>query len=455
MRAAGVGEAAIAAFGQLLHRLRAGDEGLIREREIEPVGELPEVDDLETDDDSQSAALARTAIIKLNGGLGTSMGLAQAKSLLVVKEGLTFLDIVARQTLGQRRRSGARLPLVLMNSFHTRADSLAALDRYPDLAADVPADMVQSREPKLRVDDLQPVGWPPDPELEWCPPGHGDLYPTLIGSGMLETLLDRGYEYAFVSNVDNLGAVVSPRILGWMDSEGIPFVTEQCRRTEADRKGGHLARARDDGRLVLRETAQTAAEDQDAMQDLTRHPYFNVNNLAINLRALADLMAARENVLPLPLIRNRKTVDPSDPDSAAVYQLETAMGAAVSQFEGARAVCVPRARFVPVKTTDDLLGVRSDCYELTQEYELSVSPRRRRGPLFVSLDPGFYKRLGDFEARFPQGPPSLVGCERLVVRGDVCFGAGVVARGEVELVNADTSQMQVADGTVLGATGSQ
>ena len=112
----------------------------------------------------------------------------------------------------------------------------------PSWLGDLPADFVQNREPKIRADDLAPVSWPPNPELEWCPPGHGDLYTALVTSGMLDTLLDHGYEYAFVSNADNLGAVLDPRILAWFAAEELPFLMEVADRTEADRKGGHLAR---------------------------------------------------------------------------------------------------------------------------------------------------------------------------------------------------------------------
>src|SRR5207244_8696148 len=107
-------------------------------------------------------------VIKLNGGLGTSMGMTRAKSLLEVKDGQTFLDLIARQVLELRERSGARLPLVLMNSFATRDDSLAALERYPDLSAGLPADFVQNKVPKIRAEDLEPVSWDADPALEWA-----------------------------------------------------------------------------------------------------------------------------------------------------------------------------------------------------------------------------------------------------------------------------------------------
>src|SRR3954468_21795283 len=263
MREAGVGEAGIAAFRDAYGRLQAGETGMLPESEIEPIeapqdaDALPEPDDAEVRD-----VLDRAVVIKLNGGLGTSMGMHQAKSLLEVKDGRASLALVAEQVLSLRARHGARLPLVLMNSFATRDDSLAALRRHRGIEADVPLDFLQNKVPKLRADDLRPVSWPADPELEWAPPGHGDVYPALQSSGMLDALLERGYRWAFLSNADNLGAVLEPRILAWVAREGLPFASEVPERTEADRKGGHLARRRDGG-LVLRETAQTPEEDLD------------------------------------------------------------------------------------------------------------------------------------------------------------------------------------------------
>jgi UTP--glucose-1-phosphate uridylyltransferase len=391
--------------------------------------------------------LDQAVVLKLNGGLGTSMGLDGPKSLLEVKDGLTFLDVTARQILELRERYGARLPLVLMDSFSTREPSLERMARYPELASDVPADFLQNKEPKLLEDGLTPVEWPADPSLEWAPPGHGDLYTALVSSGMLAGLLERGYRYAFVANVDNLGAVLDPRILGWFAREGMPFLMEVADRTEADRKGGHVARRRD-GSLELREIAQTPDDDVEAFQDVRRHRFFNTNNLWLDLRALSDVMDERGGVLGLPMIVNRKTVDPRDSSSPAVIQLETAMGAAIGVFEGARALRVPRSRFAPVKTTNDLLALRSDAYVLTEASHVTLAPERD-GPPIVDLDSRFYKRVGDFDARFASGPPSLLRCRALTVKGDVAFGADVVVRGSVRVEHDGEGQGRIEDGSVL------
>jgi UTP--glucose-1-phosphate uridylyltransferase len=440
MKREGVPDAAIATFGHYYEQLAAGESGMIPEDSIDPVTELPSADELPPGD----PPLDKAVIIKLNGGLGTSMGMDRAKSLLPVKDDLAFLDIIARQVLALREKSGARLPLVLMNSFYTRDDSLALLDRYPDLASDVPFDFVQHKEPKLLVDGLRPAEWPRDPSLEWCPPGHGDIYPALLTSGMLETLLEHGYRYAFMSNSDNLGAVLEPRILAWFAAERAPYVAEVTDRTEADRKGGHIARRKEDGGLILRETAQTPDEDMDAFTDPERHPYFHINNLWLDLRALADLLDARDGVIGLPVIVNRKTVDPSDKSTPEVFQLETAMGAAIGVFEGAGALRVPRSRFVPVKKTSDLLVLRSDAFRLTEGARIELAPGRSAAPL-VDLDDDYVKLLRDFDARFPAGPPSLADADRLKVAGDVTFGAGVAVRGTVTVEGPE----RIPDGAVL------
>ena len=232
MEEGGVSQTAIEVFSRFYGMLESGATGSIPEAEIEGVADAPRLADLQVGVEEGNAALAATAVIKLNGGLGTSMGLDRAKSLLRVRGEDTFLDVIARQVLAARQASGSRVPLVLMDSFRTREDTLAALAAYPDLPVDgVPLDFLQNREPKLRADDLTPVEWPADPGLEWCPPGHGDFFTALYASGTLEALLGAGFRYAMVSNSDNLGATPDARIAGWFASTGAPFAAEVVRRT--------------------------------------------------------------------------------------------------------------------------------------------------------------------------------------------------------------------------------
>jgi UTP--glucose-1-phosphate uridylyltransferase len=441
MRREGLPEIAIDTFAHYEELLRRGDHGMLPEAELEPLTDVPSLDSLSEDN---SSALDRVVVLKLNGGLGTSMGMTKAKSLLEVKEGHTFLDVIVRQVLHLRERHGAPIPLLFMNSFATQDDTLEALKEYPKLEIDgLPLDFLQGRVPKLLADSLEPVSWLADPALEWAPPGHGDVFTSLATSGTLTTLLERGYEYVFLSNSDNLGAVLEPRILDWFARDQLPSLSEVVDRTEGDRKGGHLARRRDGGGLVLRETAQVPDEDREAFEDVERHRFFNCNNIWVNLRALERKLEECDGVLGLPMIVNRKTVDPTDPSSPEVIQLETAMGAAIGVFEGAGAVHVPRSRFAPVKTTSHLLVVRSDAYELADDWTVKLAPSRQAAPLVELSDE--FKLLRDFEERFPAGPPSLVEAERLEVEGDVRFGADVVVRGRVRV----EGPASIPDGAVL------
>jgi UTP--glucose-1-phosphate uridylyltransferase len=443
MQAAGVDELAIQVFAHYYRQIEHGETGMIAEDTIEPL-DMESLADVEVSDGAASDAIGATVVIKLNGGLGTSMGMARAKSLLCVRRGLSFLDVIARQVLHLRRQYGATLPLIFMNSFRTSADTIAALARYDDLPVEgLPLEFLQNKEPKLRADDLKPVAWPRDTSLEWCPPGHGDIYTALMATGLLDRLIDAGYRYAFVSNSDNLGAVPDARVAGWFAESGAPFAIEAVRRTKADRKGGHFARRKADGRIVLRETAQTAKADLEALGDLDRHKFSSTNNLWFDLERMRHEIRRRDGILGLPLIRNHKNVDPSDSSSPEVIQIETAMGAAIEVFEDSRTIEVGRDRFVPVKTTNDLLVLRSDAYDLGTDFVLDQVAATLP---FVDLDE-HYKIVEDFDKRFPTGVPSLKEAESFVVSGDWTFGKGVRVKGVARL---EGDRGRVEEGAVLG-----
>jgi len=445
---AGVDDVAIDTFAHYYRLLEHGETGMVPESTIEPL-DMDALADAEVADDVAAEAIAKTVVIKLNGGLGTSMGMDRAKSLLCVRRGLSFLDIIARQVLHLRKQYDVELPLIFMNSFRTSEDSMAALARYEDLAVDgLPLEFLQNKEPRLLTKDLSPVSWPKDPDLEWCPPGHGDIYTALRGSGLLDQLIESGLRYAFVSNSDNLGATPDARVAGWFAGTGAPFAIEAVRRTASDRKGGHFARRTRDGRIVLRETAQTLPKDESALADLNRHRYCSTNNLWFDLAAMREALDVRGGILGLPLIRNIKQVDPGDRTSPEVVQVETAMGAAIEVFEDARTIEVGRERFVPVKTTNDLLVLRSDVYDIGGDFVLDQAADAIP---FVELDGNHYKKVGQFDKRFPDGAPSLKEATRLIVEGDWTFGRGVRVVGDVEL--DATSAQRIQAGAVLTGGG--
>jgi UDP-N-acetylglucosamine pyrophosphorylase len=339
-----------------------------------------------------------------------------------------------------------------MDSFSTSADTLGYLSKYPDLGRGGPLDFLQNKVPKLRADTFRPVAWPRDPDLEWCPPGHGDLYPSLLGSGWLDRLASEGIEYLFVSNSDNLGATVDAGLLAYFAGSGLSFLMEVAGRTPSDRKGGHLARRKTDGRLVLREVAQCPRGDEDAFQDIARHRYFNTNTLWMRVSDLRAALAEHGGALPLPLIKNTKTVDPRDASSAKVFQLETAMGAAIECFAKSGAVLVPRTRFAPVKTTSDLLALRSDAFRVSGDERVELVPECSGMPPEVVLDDRYYKTLAGLEEGFGSGAPSLRRCRRLSVSGRWRFPDGVVCEGTVEFRNAGAHRASADGGHYDGST---
>jgi UTP--glucose-1-phosphate uridylyltransferase len=451
MSLAGLPEVSIRGFLRSLRFVFEGGQTSIHESEIEPVNSIAEIPEDSRFEEIGRVALGATTVIKLNGGLGTSMGLTHAKSLVPVRSGYSFLDLIAKQVLWQRREWNVELPLVFMNSYRTRSGTLAALERHALRVGAIPLDFLQNRVPRVDPSTGRQVEWSDDPVLEWCPPGHGDLYTALSSSGTLDQLRGNGIRYAFVSNADNLGAILDLRILGWFAKSGRPFMMEVADRTLADKKGGHLARR--NGRLTLRERAQCPADELGSFEDIERHAYFNTNNLWLDLDALAAQLEASPDGLPLPVIRNERPIAPNDPDGPSCVQLETAMGAAIECFESAIAMRVPRERFAPVKTTNDLLALWSDAFELTEDSRLIPTDSEANRHRVIELDPRFYRHLSDLELRFPRGAPLLSGCRRLTIKGDHRFGAQVRVVGDVQLINDSPVPVEIPDGSVLRGEG--
>jgi UTP--glucose-1-phosphate uridylyltransferase len=431
MEQAGQHEAAIRTFLHYYDQLRSGADGLLTSGQAQPVQQLPIAEDFDRYHAMGLGALKRTALVKLNGGLGTTMGMQGPKSLIQVKNALTFLDIIVRQTLSLRKEHGVELPLILMNSFNTDHQTQLALNAYPNLRQRLPHSFVQHKVPKIWTENFHPVEWPSERAKEWCPPGHGDLYLALQTSGMLDQLLAQGYEYAFISNADNLGATLDLNILGYFVRERLPFLMEVARRQAVDSKGGHLAQQPGQG-LILRELAQCPQAELAEFQDIDRYCYFNTNNLWLHLPKLQQILTERDGLLGLPLINNEKPVDPAQPGSPRVYQLETAMGHAISLFPGAQAIEIQRGRFLPVKSTNDLLALWSDAYVLNRDFTISPNPARNaKEALVIDLDKTYYGFFHQLKARFPYHVPSLVNCRQFRVRGNVYFDADLALEGDV------------------------
>ncbi|MCH4160216.1 MAG: UTP--glucose-1-phosphate uridylyltransferase [Bifidobacterium sp.] len=438
MREREMSEVAISQFERLYEAWQHDESGdAISEHNVKPLTNIPSVRDVHESIDADKAleAFSKTAFLKLNGGLGTSMGLEGAKSMLPVRRHkarqMKFLDIILGQVLTARKRLEVPLPITFMNSFRTSADTNRVLKKTTAFEQHkVPVEIIQHVEPKILADSGEPVKYPENSELEWCPPGHGDVFSTIHESGLLDKLQEQGIEYLFISNSDNLGARPSRTLAGHFAESGSSFMVEVAKRTNADRKGGHIVVDKATGQLLLREMSQVRSEDKRAATNIKKHPYFNTNSIWVRVDALKQKLEEFDGVLPLPVICNEKTVDPSDSKSAKVIQLETAMGSAINLFEDATCIEVDRMRFLPVKTTDDLLIMRSDRFHLTDSFEMEdgnyIFPN-------VELDERYYKNINDFNERFPYSVPSLAAANSVTIKGDWTFGQNVSMFGDAVL----------------------
>lgn len=439
MEKAGIKAAAVSSFRRHYSELLRGEAGYLPGSAIAPISHLPKLEELPECDDSLYAS--RIAILKLNGGLGTSMGLRGPKSLLMVREGYNFLEILLKQIKACRSRHHACVPLVLLNSFNTSFQTEQFVGSHPEIISQpIEHELLQSQVPKILAETLAPARFPKNPVLEWCPPGHGDVFLSLYQSGMLKKMLNLGLRWLFLSNIDNLGAVLDMRIPAYMEMSGAPVLMEAALRCPVDRKGGHLALKR--GQLILREAAMCPPGEKEDFQNIDKYRYFNTNSLWIDIRALAEKAEKCGGDLPLPLIVNRKTLDPSDQYSPKVYQLETAMGAVISLFRNSCALEVPRTRFAPVKTLSDLAALRSNAYRLSDDWQVCLNGRA--APPEIVLAPEHFRDVRSLDRSFPYGMPDLSECHSLAVDSPAVFGRGVKCAGDVRV-----SELAIPDGAVI------
>ncbi|KAG0163306.1 UTP-glucose-1-phosphate uridylyltransferase [Apophysomyces sp. BC1034] len=388
---------------------------------------------------TSSGDLNKLAVLKLNGGLGTTMGCVGPKSAIEVRDGMTFLDLSVRQIEYLNKKHDVSVPFILMNSFNTDEDTKRIVQKYATHNVDI-ITFNQSRHPRIKKESLLPVPRTPNSPIEqWYPPGHGDLYESLYNSGLLDQLLAQGKEYLFVSNVDNLGATVDLNILHHIVERDIEFLIEVTDKTKADIKGGTLIDY--DGHIRLLEIAQVPEEHVEDFKSVKKFKIFNTNNLWINLKAVKRVMD--EEAMDLEIIVNHKTTESGE----KVIQLETAVGAGIKHFKNAHGINVPRTRFLPVKSTSDLFLVTSNLYSLVHG-ELVVNPKRMFNNVPLVKLGDHFKKVQHFLQRF-KTIPQILELDHLTVTGDVTFGAKVELRGTVIIVANHGERIDIPSGSIL------
>ncbi|KAL2976021.1 hypothetical protein AAZX31_14G195600 [Glycine max] len=385
--------------------------------------------------------LDKLVVLKLNGGLGTTMGCTGPKSVIEVRDGLTFLDLIVIQIENLNSKYGSNVPLLLMNSFNTHDDTQKIVEKYQNSNIEIHT-FNQSQYPRLVVEDFLPLPSKGHTDKDgWYPPGHGDVFPSLLNSGKLDALLSQGKEYVFVANSDNLGAIVDLKILNHLIQNKNEYCMEVTPKTLADVKGGTLISY--EGRVQLLEIAQVPDEHVNEFKSIEKFKIFNTNNLWVNLNAVKRLVEA--DALKMEIIPNPKEVD-----GIKVLQLETAAGAAIRFFDKAIGINVPRSRFLPVKATSDLLLVQSDLYTLEDGFVIRNKARENPENPSIELGPEF-KKVSNFLGRF-KSIPSIVELDSLKVAGDVWFGAGVILKvleGKVSIVSKPGVKLEVPDGVAI------
>ena len=390
--------------------------------------------------DSASDALSRLAVLKLNGGLGTTMGCIGPKSAIEVRDGMNFLDLTVRQIEWLNAERSVSVPLILMNSFNTDGETRKVIQKYGRNRINI-VTFNQSRFPRIGKDSLLPIPATPTDDKEcWYPPGHGDVFDALAHSGLLDELIQEGKEYLFISNIDNLGATVDTTVLKHMVETGAEFIMEVTDKTKADIKGGTLIDY--GGNIRLLEIAQVPAEHKTDFTSIKKFKIFNTNNIWVSIKAIKRVIAERS--LDLEVIVNHKTMEGT---GEKVIQLETAVGAAIKHFVGGHGVNVPRSRFLPVKSCSDLFIVQSDLYTLSHG-ELTPNPRRPFLTVPIVKLGDHFKKVPNFLARF-SGPVHIMELDHLTVTGDVTFGKDVTLRGTVIIVANHGARIDIPSGTVL------
>ncbi|EGZ16270.1 hypothetical protein PHYSODRAFT_510163 [Phytophthora sojae] len=385
--------------------------------------------------------LDKLVILKLNGGLGTTLGCEGPKSAIEVRQDLSFLDLTVRQVEYLNSVYGVDVPLVLMNSFNTHEETVRIIRKYRMHNLSIHT-FNQSCYPFIVKETMLPLPntkYDRSTREKWFPPGHGDVYNALFESGLLENLINQGKEYIFISNVDNLGATVNLDMLYHMINEDSEFVMEVTEKTRADVQGGTLVSYKDKPHLL--EASQVPPEHMDDFRAINKFETFNTNNLWVNLRAIQRLVA--QDLIDIEPLVTFRTVK-----NHKVVQLETAAGEAIHLFKNFIGLKVPRSRFLPVKSSSDLFLVQSNLYQI-KHGSLIMNPARTT-PTIPIVKLGLeFQSAKEYLARFEHGIPNITELDHLTVAGDVKFGSNIILKGTVILVANEGAHIDLPDGTVL------
>jgi UTP--glucose-1-phosphate uridylyltransferase len=365
-----------------------------------------------------ATSLNKLAILKLNGGLGTTMGCTGPKSTIKIDKANSFLDLIAKQIKYQNTQFKTAIPLIFMNSTKTNTPTQKALKNKIEYL-----EFLQNEFPRISLSNKTPFLYKQNPSQEWYPPGHGDIYLCLLTSGLLDKLLKKGKRYIFISNADNLGASIDLKILDYMIQNKIEFIMETTPKTMLDVKGGTLIRH--NNRLTLLERAQVEKNHLAQFEDINKFKIFNTNNIWLDLLALKNNF--QQIIINLPLIINEK-----EANSEPILQLEYAMGAAINTFKKSCSIIVNRTRFLPVKKTSDLMILQSNIIKKEESGQISFSLENKSKQLPIIKLSKEFTTVNDYLKRVKH-PPSLTKLDSLELDGNIYINKKTTFEGTVKI----------------------
>lgn len=298
---------------------------------------------------------SKIAIVKLNGGLGTTMKCVGPKAIVKVKDDLSFLEIIINQIRVLNKKHNCQVPLILMNSYNTDSDPV--MNKIIEDCQDIKIlRFNQSKIPRIDVKSGKAMNLIKEDKTSYCPPGTGDFYESLLYSDIYPELIKMNIKHLFVSNIDNLNATPCPKLVKYLqNNSNLEFGIEVTPKTELDVKGGTFIDYL--GKTKLLELAMVPKEHLNEFYSIEKFKTFNTNNIWLNLERLAT-------TYKLDLLKNYKTVNDN-----RVMQIESVIGSAINNFDKTVIFMVGRDRYKPVKKIEDLERIKNE-YSLNDDFIL-------------------------------------------------------------------------------------
>lgn len=301
------------------------------------------------------------AILIVAGGQGTRLGFDAPKGLFPIGpvSQRTLFQTFADQIQGLQRRYGCKIPLLVMTSPATDAQTRIYFESNNYLGLDrdqvivfqqgtLPA--VDAQTGKLLLESKSSLALSPD--------GHGGTLAALDRSGALKQLRDSGVRYLFYAQVDNpLVPLGDPSLIGHHVMAGSEMTTQVVRKRFAEEKVGNVVHV--DGRVQIIEYSDLpleAAQRQDARGELALW----AGNIAVHVFNLDFLDRMVRNADSLPIHRALKKVPFLDnegvlvqPDEPNAIKFERFIFDLLPAAENAFVVEGKAAEvFAPVKNAD-------------------------------------------------------------------------------------------------------